>query len=321
MLRNCQLDPTKKPSKHEKVSILKNEIKFLTSKLKQLEEKLKISEAKENSQFEHIVKLEEKCRNLKESNQPRPASTKKPSEKNTEELKNLERKLQVLAHSKETESKRFSNLKADYERKVKALQDRVEILEAEVKEKEKENRLHAMKVKDVMRKVTDGAGINVVVKQAKELDRMMSRGSRHRKVRMRNTVVQNLESEPNHRARSIEPFAKSSKKHHLKKPAPLPINTSTSNSNTEDALDSSKHPLYTLPNPTHTSITSKNSTAHRMKISDLTSESNEIRPETIIDFGIIRAPVKPKVDILDRLQIDDEFENLGGDFNVLNLEF
>ena len=57
----------KKPAKHETLKILKSEIKFLNNKNKQLEEKLKVNEAKSDNQFDNIIRLEEKVKLLKES--------------------------------------------------------------------------------------------------------------------------------------------------------------------------------------------------------------------------------------------------------------
>lgn len=79
-------------------------------------------------------------------------------------------------------------------------------LENELREKEQENRLHAMKVKDMMRKLNSDSRQGTVMKEAKELNRMISRGSKNSRMGKRNTVTNNLEPDHANRAKSIDPF-------------------------------------------------------------------------------------------------------------------
>lgn len=187
----------KKLGKQDTQKIMKSELKFLTMKNKQLEEKLKIQEVKSDNQFEHIVKLEEKCKTLKEACKGQIPKDKSSSNLKMQELtevfEKLTKKYGILQHSKETDSKKHLNLKSGYEKKLKTLYDRISQLEGELIEKEKENRLHAMKVKDMNKKIGN-----------EQLQRRMSRGSRHSKIRIRDSAMsgdQNL-----NRARSIDPF-------------------------------------------------------------------------------------------------------------------
>ena len=95
---------------------MKSEIKFLISKNKQLEEKLKVSEGKSDCQFEHIVKLEEKCKHLKELLKKSPSGHQRgqsqlkekqtaDSDSISESLEALQKKYDILLHSKEAEGK------------------------------------------------------------------------------------------------------------------------------------------------------------------------------------------------------------------------
>ena len=46
-------------------------------------------------------------------------------------------------------------MKNKYEKKIKTLEDRVNELEGDIKEKDKENKLHAIKIKDIIRSQND----------------------------------------------------------------------------------------------------------------------------------------------------------------------
>mmetsp|Transcript_24439 Transcript_24439/g.21694 ORF Transcript_24439/g.21694 Transcript_24439/m.21694 type:complete len:259 (+) Transcript_24439:546-1322(+) len=141
----------------------------------------------------------------------------------------LQKKYEILVHSKDSNEKKFINLKSNYEKKVKSLHISIQNLENELTEKDKENRLHAMKVKDMMRKFNSESGVTkTAVKEAKQLNRMMSRGSKNRRIKIRDTNISlgsnnskiniSKESTLNTRVRSIEPINSTMKMRRINNP-------------------------------------------------------------------------------------------------------
>lgn len=210
----------KKFGKHEKVKIMKNEIKFLISKNKQLEEKLKVNEGKTDCQFDHIVKLEDKCKKFKEKLDPQGTGKKQTTSttrenkvlKECEECKQWKTKHDVLLHSKESNSRKFSNFKSGQERKIKSLKDHITALEEEVKAKELENKLQALKHKDMLRKLNDEQiSNNIIARQARETTRLVSRESTSSVVRSKKSTSNIQNSCRKQRSTSIKPFVYNSK--------------------------------------------------------------------------------------------------------------
>jgi myosin heavy subunit len=118
----------------------------------------------------------------------------------------LEAKHQILKHSKESEAKKYLNSKNEHEKKVKSLQNKIIALEDEVRAKEKENRLQAIKLKEVMRQLHDEQrNFDLVVKESRGSSRM--RSGRMDSRGADNMVIKYDSEKKTSRMKSIEPFS------------------------------------------------------------------------------------------------------------------
>lgn len=66
-------------------------------------------------------------------------------------VEKLENENKILKHAKESDGKMIQQMKSKYEKMLQKLQNKVDLLENEIKEKETENKLNAIKLKDVLR--------------------------------------------------------------------------------------------------------------------------------------------------------------------------
>ena len=176
--------------------------------MRELEEKFKNQEIQLKNQFDGIVKLNEKIKVLKEKKGIKVEDSKQTpkdqpiSEEVKEKIEKLEKSIEVLQHSKISEAKAMLFTKIMNERKIKELQEKVAALENEIKEKNKENQLSSIKIKDIIR-----AKLSINPKKVllPELNNSIV-NDMNNKVSFPSSGTQNNDSDSNRRSKSIEPL-------------------------------------------------------------------------------------------------------------------
>ena len=154
-------------------------MKYLKQQNHDLCEKLKVADVKDQNQFDIIIKLEDKCKKLQGTsnmtNNGKISKKKSGLEKiaQDEVIQKLNKQVEVLAKAKESDTKKYNNMKAKLEKQVSELKVQIINMEQQLVDKEKENKLHALKVKDIMRKVHTNGEIRP--KEVRDLDRLISR--------------------------------------------------------------------------------------------------------------------------------------------------
>jgi len=108
------------------------------------------------TQFDHMMKLQERCRELKasalgggDSKAALAGDPDKALEEHKEKLLTAERNKEILAKAAETEQRAHKLTKAKYEAQLKELNAKVERLEQQVREKEQESKIASSKLREL----------------------------------------------------------------------------------------------------------------------------------------------------------------------------
>lgn len=137
-----------------------DELRIAREKIKDLESKQKKDEKTVKTQFDHMMKLQDKCRDLKASaiggdgiGKTALAPGEGDREKQIEELKDklltAEKNKEILMKASETDSKTMRMTKARYELQLKELNLKIEKLEGELREKTQESKIASSKIREL----------------------------------------------------------------------------------------------------------------------------------------------------------------------------
>ncbi|CAI2364545.1 unnamed protein product [Moneuplotes crassus] len=196
---------TKIIDKHDydnKIAILKQDIAYEKEKVRELEKKCNSQEAQLKSQHETIAKLKAKNIMLKDGSTAGKKVKEVLSPETVEMIEKLEKTIEILQKSKESEFKKDLIAKAKYEKKFKKLVEKCEVLENEIKEKDKENKLHAIKMKDIIRSQSNFNR----TRRVKKLPNLNSSTASSKNSNIHSLNGKNYETEPGSgRSRSIDP--------------------------------------------------------------------------------------------------------------------
>jgi hypothetical protein len=241
-----------------------------------------------------------------------------------EKIVKLEKQIEILQHAKESDTNKVQHMKYKMEKKIKKLQDKCNFLENDVKEKEKENKLHEIKMKDFIRTQNEfrKSGIKKLPKLSQsamdnhkdgkkvgELNstRYKSDGSRSISIDPKRVILSSKSRINTNRKGSIKISSLANK---MTKNETLQIKK---NSDFEIELNKASQPQIAKISTDSALIISE---ANNTEPVNEKSRGVTFAPDTMPQLNTevpeyLESPLDPK---------DDKFENLGGDISFINMD-
>lgn len=135
-----------------------DELRLAKEKIKELEEKQKKDEKTVKSQFEHMMRLQERCKDLKSQvttgvvkHKPIPGIEDK--DKTIDDLRDkllqAEKNREIIQQSRDSEAKAARLIKGKLDAQIKELNIKIEKLEQELREKTQETRIASTKIREL----------------------------------------------------------------------------------------------------------------------------------------------------------------------------
>lgn len=139
---------------------LKEELRNKKNELKEKQGLLRRQEKQMKEQHEAYINLEEKCRKLQGIiNNKRAGLSLGTTEVITEgDVQALEDEIKILELSQSEEKKKYKQMIATQENKLKELTGQIDALGLELKQKDQECRLNALKISELKRQIRLGVG-------------------------------------------------------------------------------------------------------------------------------------------------------------------
>lgn len=163
-----------------KIKNLMEELRIAREKNKELESKQKKDEKTVKTQFDHMMKLQERCRELKasalgggDSKAALAGDSDKALEEHKEKLLTAEQNKEILVKAAETEKRAHKLTKAKYEAQLKEINAKVEKLEQQLREKEQESKIASSKLRELQ---ASGTGLPAKRKTLEPINRQPSVG-------------------------------------------------------------------------------------------------------------------------------------------------
>lgn len=140
-----------------KIKNLMDELRIAREKIKDLENKQKKDEKTVKSQFDHMIKLQEKCRELKATATGGDGKGGLPieldKEKQIDELKDkllqAEKNKEIMQSARDSEINKNRMMRSRYEAQLKELNAKIEKLEVELREKTQESKIASTKIREL----------------------------------------------------------------------------------------------------------------------------------------------------------------------------
>lgn len=139
----------------EKLDSLRQEIKTLKDRYRELQQKQKTDEKVLKEQHEKCVDLEEKCRKLKGIIRQKKNEDDEPKvpEVTEKDIQELEEKIKETEQKKKEEERKLKKRIKDLENQINDSKHNINMLNVKLKEKDQECRLSVLKIKELKRAV------------------------------------------------------------------------------------------------------------------------------------------------------------------------
>ena len=139
---------------------LKEDLRNKKNELKEKQGLLRRQEKQMKEQHEAYITLEEKCRKLESSiNIKKAGLSSNPTEAITEnDIQSLEEEIKSLEQAQNEEKRKYKQMISTQENKLKELTSQVDALTFQLKQKDQECRMNALKINELKRHIRTGAG-------------------------------------------------------------------------------------------------------------------------------------------------------------------